>query len=101
MLVHFRTLQFYSNKNNFCASDKNSKQARDMHLVRKLKQVLREGLSDETCADAVMELCRQLQTNTGRVQALDVLASSQAVGANTMLEVVETFLHWYETQGQL
>lgn len=70
-----------------------------MHLVRKLKQLLKEESADETSADAVMELCRQLQTNTGRAQALDVLASSRAVSANTMLEAVESFLHWFETQG--
>lgn len=84
---------------NLCASDKNSKRARDLHLVRKLKQLLREGSADETSADAVMELCRQLQTNTGRAQALDVLASCRAVSANTMLEAVESFLHCFETQG--
>ncbi|KAG8314054.1 Rab3 GTPase-activating protein non-catalytic subunit, partial [Homalodisca vitripennis] len=79
-----------------CAlSDKNSKRARDIHLVRKLRQLLKTGDGEQT-ADSVTTLCRELQTHTVRAQALDLLTSSRRVAANTLLEVVEGFLHTLE-----
>ncbi|XP_054260822.1 rab3 GTPase-activating protein non-catalytic subunit isoform X2 [Macrosteles quadrilineatus] len=81
-----------------CAlSDKNSKRAKDIHLVRKLRQVLK----DDADADTVTALCRDLQTHTVRAQTLDLLASSRKVSANTLLEVVEGFLHWFESQDEV
>jgi 1-aminocyclopropane-1-carboxylate deaminase/D-cysteine desulfhydrase-like pyridoxal-dependent ACC family enzyme len=67
--------------------------------VRKLRHLLKEATDAEQHADTVATLCCELQTNDVRAQALDLLASSRKVSANTLLEVVEGFLHWFETQG--
>lgn len=72
-------------------SDKNSKRARDIHLLKKLKACLREG-NGENGSDGIAIQCKELRTNEMREQALDILCSTKRVSVQTLLEVVEGFI---------
>lgn len=77
----------------FCYSDKNSKRARDIHLLKKMQMCLRED-------GEVTQQCRELRTNEMRAQALDILCSSRRVSAQVLLDVVEGFIQAMDNQGK-
>uniref|UniRef100_A0A1B6DPT0 Rab3-GAP regulatory subunit N-terminal domain-containing protein n=3 Tax=Clastoptera arizonana TaxID=38151 RepID=A0A1B6DPT0_9HEMI len=73
-------------------SDKNSKRARDIHLLKKMKVLLKEEAGD-TESSGVVKQCQELKTNEMRIQALDILCASNRVSASILLDVVESFIH--------
>ncbi|XP_075225489.1 rab3 GTPase activating protein isoform X2 [Lycorma delicatula] len=71
-----------------CAlSDKNSKRARDILLLKRLKTSLREenGLSE------INNTCKELQTNEMKGQALDIMCSSCYITADLLFDVINLF----------
>lgn len=68
-------------------SDKNSKRARDVMLLKKLKTSLREegGLYE------VISICKELQTNEMKLQGLDLLCSSRYISPDLLYDVINIF----------
>lgn len=59
-------------------SDKNSKRARDLHLLKKLKTFLKEvDCNNEQLIEEVQKTMLELKTNEIKLQTIEVLTSSK------------------------
>lgn len=64
----------------FHYSDKNSKRARDLHLLKKLKTFLKEGdYDDEKLVEEVQKTMHELKTNDIRTQTIELLSTSKYI----------------------
>lgn len=62
--------------------------------MRKLRQLLKEA--SDGAADGAVEVCKQLQTCEMRAQALNTLVTSRRTPSQTLLDIVEGFMHTLE-----
>lgn len=77
-----------------CAiTDSNSKTAKDLHLLRRIKMCLRsgDGTEDEV-TDEISFSCRSLQTDEIRLQCIDMLVRNNKVTPKIMSVVLKEFL---------
>lgn len=78
---------------HFALSEKNNKRARDIHLVKKLKQFLKHCDCDkETLELETLKICGEIQTGELRLQALDLLKTDKNLSAEVILKCVQLFL---------
>ncbi|XP_047119989.1 rab3 GTPase-activating protein non-catalytic subunit [Schistocerca piceifrons] len=63
---------------HFALSDKNSRRARDLHLLKKLKTFLKEvDFEDDRLLEEVQKTMSELKTNEIRLQAIEMLSSNK------------------------
>lgn len=76
---------------HFAFSEKNCGRIRDLHLYKRLKQVIKAG--DDNCfLGEAINTCRELQTTEMKLQCIDILISSEEVKADVILSCVQYFL---------
>ncbi|XP_021929847.1 rab3 GTPase-activating protein non-catalytic subunit-like isoform X2 [Zootermopsis nevadensis] len=64
---------------HFALSDKNSNRAGDLHLLKKLKVLLKEEDSDDKLIEEVRKTVQELKTNDVRTQTLEILSTSKYI----------------------
>ncbi len=77
-----------------CAiTDSNSKTAKDLHLLRRIKMCLRSGDGTEVqVTDEISFSCRSLQTDEIRLQCIEMLVRNNKVTPTIMSVVLKEFL---------
>lgn len=77
-----------------CAiTDSNSKTAKDLHLLRRIKMCLRSGDgTEEQITDEISFSCRSMQTDEIRLQCIEMLVRNNKVKPNIMSVVLKEFL---------
>lgn len=87
------TLKEFSVPFHFAIADKDSKRARDIHLLRRLKAFIRSG--DYNCdklVDEVVETVKQLKTLEIKVQFIDMLVGNKHISEEVLLEALVEIL---------
>lgn len=76
-----------------CAlNDSNSKAAKDLHLMRRIKMCLRSGDgSEEDILNEIVTSCRSFQTNEIRLQCLEMLGKNNKVKPNVFQAILSVF----------
>jgi hypothetical protein len=83
-------------------SDKNSKRARDLHLLKKLKTFLKEGdYNDEKLVEEVRKTMQELKTNDIRTQAIEMLSTSKYIIPDALSSAVNIVVDKLIEQGKL
>jgi hypothetical protein len=78
---------------HFALNEKNSKRARDIHLFKKLKQLLKHGECDnETLEEQTLKVCTELKTGELKLQTLELLLTDKNIPAELILKCVQYFL---------
>jgi len=86
----------------FYYSDKNSKRARDLHLLKKLKTFLKEGdYGDEKLVEEVQKTMQELKTNDIRTQAIEMLSTSKYIIPDALSIAVNIVVDKLVEQGKL
>lgn len=86
----------------FHYSDKNSKRARDLHILKKLKTFLKEGdYDDEKLVEEVQKTMQELKTNDIRTQAIEMLSTSKYVIPDALSIAVNIVVDKLIEQGKL
>ena len=86
----------------FYYSDKNSKRARDLHLLKKLKSFLKEGdYDDENLVEEVQKTMQELKTNDIRTQAIEMLSTSKYIIPDALSIAVNIVVDKLIEQGKL
>lgn len=86
----------------FYYSDKNSKRARDLHLLKKLKAFLKEGdYDDEKLVEEVQKTVLELKTNDIRTQAIEMLSTSKYIIPDALSIAVNIVVDKLIEQGEL
>lgn len=86
----------------FYYSDKNSKRARDLHLLKKLKAFLKEGdYDDEKLVEEVQKTVQELKTNDIRSQAIEMLSMSKYIVPDALSIAVNIVVDKLIEQGKL
>lgn len=86
----------------FYYSDKNSKRARDLHLLKKLKTFLKEGdYDDEKLIEEVQKTMQELKTNDIRTQAIEMLSTSKYIIPDALSIAVNIVVDKLIEQGTL
>ncbi|XP_072040283.1 rab3 GTPase-activating protein non-catalytic subunit-like [Amphiura filiformis] len=81
-------------------SNKNSKRARDLHLVKKLSSMLHHKNSlNEPLEDVVVGIISDIKMTSYKQQALDKVLSSKGIPSMVLVKVVTTISHQLKTQG--
>lgn len=75
---------------HFALREANSKTARDIHLVRRLKTILRDD-PDNCSLDLVREICCDFQTDEVRLQCLDMMTKNKKIPPEFFATVVHSF----------
>ncbi|KAF4522485.1 hypothetical protein B566_EDAN002570 [Ephemera danica] len=85
---------------HFSLSAQNSKQARDMHLLKKLRQLLRDCRNEEVAgsAEEVGRLVHDLWGSEAGLQALDVLTGSKNTKPSHMLAALNSLISKLDSQ---
>lgn len=76
---------------HFTLSEKSSSRVRDLHLYKRLKQLVKSG-EVHLLMDEVVNTCKELQTTEMKLQCIDMLMLSQDINTETLLSCVEYFL---------
>lgn len=83
-------------------SDKNSKRARDLHLLKKLKAFLKAGdYDDEKLVEEVRKTVQELKTNGVRTQAIEMLSTSKYIVPDALSIAVNIVVDKLIEQGKL
>lgn len=82
---------------HFALSEKNSSRVRDLHLYKRLKQLIKSGEADSFTSESI-NTCKELHTTEMKLQCLEMLTSNKEIEAETILLCVQHFL---ETQQDL
>ncbi|XP_055949362.1 rab3 GTPase-activating protein non-catalytic subunit-like isoform X1 [Argiope bruennichi] len=80
-------------------SEKNSKRARDMHLLRELKMALKNTTKGKSFE--IIKILRDMRISTTRIQALDNILNSRHSTPELVEEVVTALLNHLQKQDQL
>ncbi|KAG4066663.1 hypothetical protein HA402_007299 [Bradysia odoriphaga] len=77
-----------------CAiTDSNSKTAKDLHLLRRIKMCLRSGDgTEDQVSDEISFSCRSLQTDEIRLQCIEMLVKNNKATPNILSIVLKEFL---------
>lgn len=77
-----------------CAiTDANSKTAKDLHLLRRIKMCLRSGDgTEDQVSDEISFCCRSLQTDEIRLQCIEMLVRNNKVTPKIMSAVLKEFM---------
>jgi hypothetical protein len=85
-----------------CFSDKNSKRARDLHLLKKLKTFLKEGeYDDEKLIEEVKKTIQELKTNDIRIQTIEMLSTSKYIIPDALEVALSVVVDRMIAQGKL
>ncbi|XP_055370994.1 rab3 GTPase-activating protein non-catalytic subunit isoform X2 [Condylostylus longicornis] len=84
------TLKSFSIPFHCALSEGNSKTAKDIHLLRRLKVFLRADGNEDDVISEIEALCGNLQTDELRAQCLDILTKSKKLRAEVLLVAVKT-----------
>ncbi|CAG9859930.1 unnamed protein product [Phyllotreta striolata] len=78
---------------HFTLSEKNNKKARDLHLYKKLRHLLKtsEELNEKILSEA-LSICTELKTNDIKYQVVSFLLDNKSLSADFSLSCVEYFL---------
>ncbi|PSN52085.1 Rab3 GTPase-activating protein non-catalytic subunit [Blattella germanica] len=70
---------------HFALSDKNSKRARDLHLLKKLKTFLKEDdYDDDRMVEEVQKTMQELKTNEIRTQTVEMLSTNKHISPDAL-----------------
>uniref|UniRef100_A0A6B2EEC5 Putative rab3 gtpase-activating protein non-catalytic subunit n=1 Tax=Phlebotomus kandelakii TaxID=1109342 RepID=A0A6B2EEC5_9DIPT len=76
-----------------CAlTDANSKTAKDLHLLKRLKAILRSGDHNEEFLNEISAICQTIQTVEFQLQCLDMMISCKKLTPHILSLAVEAFL---------
>ncbi|XP_067624272.1 rab3 GTPase-activating protein non-catalytic subunit isoform X2 [Eurosta solidaginis] len=76
---------------HFALSELNSKTSRDIHLFRRLKNLLRDMESNEANADEITKVAADFQTVEVRQQCLDMLKKNKKINPHVFHKIVNAF----------
>lgn len=76
---------------HFALSETNSSHVRDLHLFKRLKQLIKSEEVDCFAVEA-LNTCRELRTTDVKLQCLDMLVTSKCVTPEVILSCVNHFL---------
>lgn len=75
---------------HFALSEKNSKRARDVHLYKKLRQLIRNGECDEEqLLNEAYNTVTELKTTEIKTQVVELLTSNRNMSAKAMMQCVQ------------
>ncbi|KAJ8980472.1 hypothetical protein NQ317_013225 [Molorchus minor] len=78
---------------HFALEEKNNKQARDIHLYKKLRQLIKSGdFNEEMLTNAVHNTCTELKTVEMKSQIVDMLLNNKGIPVKVSLQCVQYFL---------
>ncbi|KAJ9600698.1 hypothetical protein L9F63_026164, partial [Diploptera punctata] len=79
---------------HFALSDKNSKRARDLHLLKKLKTFLKEDeYDDDKLIDEVQKTVQELKTNEIRMQAVEMLSTNKHISPDALAVAIDVIVN--------
>lgn len=83
-----------------CAlTDSNSKTAKDLHLLRRIKLCLRSGDgTEDQQLEEVRNSCRSLQTDEIRLQCIEMLVKNNKIKPLTLKEALDVFAESFLTE---
>ncbi|XP_074646161.1 rab3 GTPase-activating protein non-catalytic subunit-like isoform X2 [Tubulanus polymorphus] len=82
-------------------SDKNSKRARDMHLLKKLKLSLRENKEESDLLESeILAIFSEMRTAGMKIQGLERVLSTKYLSSQFMDTVIQAILQHYHIQAE-
>jgi hypothetical protein len=85
-----------------CYSEKNSKRARDLHLLKKLKAFLKENDYDnDRLIEEIHKRMQELKTNDIYTQAIEMLSTSKYITPDALEVALNIVVDKLTSQGKL
>lgn len=82
---------------HFALTEKSSKKVRDIHLFKRLKQVIKSaGVEPEQMASEALNTCSELKTADVKLQCIEMLMDSKDIEAETLLQCCEKLIESLE-----
>lgn len=77
---------------HFALNEKHNKQARDIHLYKRLKQFLKQENYGTTLDEEVIKIIQELKTNEIKLQAIELLLGEKILSADILLQCVQFYI---------